>query len=108
MAASEYYSHNFLHGKNGSQKQELLFEKGINWNDYPEFFKRGTYIQRKRILTKFSNDELEKLPLKHNARVNPDMEIERWIIDEIKIPPLSKIKNRVNVILFGESYEVVE
>ena len=105
MAASEYYSHNFLHGKNGSEKQELLFQKGINWNDYPDFFKRGTYIQRKRIMTKFSTEELDKLPPKHNARKNPDMEIERWIIDEVKLPPITKVKNRVDVIIFGKEYE---
>jgi len=108
MAASEYYSHNFLHGKNGSEKQELLFQKGVNWNDYPDFFKRGTYIQRKRVLTKFSSEELDKLPLRHNARRDPDMVIERWVIDEVKLPPLSKIKNRVDVIIFGENPEVGE
>lgn len=73
MAASNYYSHNFLMGKNGSEKQELLFQKGINWNDYPDFFKKGSYIQRKRVSTKFTANELEKLPINHNARKNPDM-----------------------------------
>lgn len=102
MAASEYYSHNFLMGKNGSEKQELLFQEGINWNDYPSFFKRGTYVQRKRILTPFTTEELSKLPLKHNARKNPDMLIERWVIDSVDLPPLSTIKNRVDVIIFGK------
>jgi len=102
MAASEYYSHNFLHGKNGSEKQELLFQKGINWNDYPDFFKKGTYIQRKRVMTKFSAEELDKLPAKHNARKDPNVLIERWVVDEIKLPPLSRIENRVDVIVFGK------
>lgn len=108
MASSEYYSHKFLHGKNSSEKQELLFQKGINWNDYPEFFKRGTYIQRKRVLTKFSVEEIENLPPKHNARKNPDMEIERWVIKEVNLPPISKIKNRVDVIIFGNEPEIGE
>jgi tRNA(His) 5'-end guanylyltransferase len=102
MAASEYYSHNFLMGKNGSEKQELLFQKGVNWNDYPSFFKRGTYVQRKRVLTPFSFEELSKLPLKHNARKNPNMVIERWVVDEVKLPPLSGIENRVDVIIWGK------
>ena len=106
MASSEYYSHNFLHGKNGSEKQELLFQKGVNFNNYPTHFKRGTYIQRRRVMTKFSTEELENLPLKHNARKNPDMEIERWVIDEVKLPPLSKVKNRVGVVIYGENPEV--
>jgi tRNA(His) 5'-end guanylyltransferase len=102
MAASEYYSHNFLHGKNGSEKQELLFQKGINWNDYPDFFKKGTYIQRKRVLSSFTVEELERLPLKHNARKDPNVLIERWVVDEIKLPPLSKLQDRVDVIVFGK------
>jgi tRNA(His) 5'-end guanylyltransferase len=106
MAASEHYSHNFLHGKNGSEKQELLFQKGINWNDYPDFFKKGTYIQRKRVMTKFTPEELDRLPPKHNARKNPDLEIERWVIDEVEMPPLSKVKNRIGSIFFGENAEV--
>lgn len=35
MAAQAFYSHKELMGKNGSQKQEMLFQKGVNWNDYP-------------------------------------------------------------------------
>ena len=106
MAAQSVYSHNQLNGKNGSEKQEMLFQKGINWNDYPDFFKRGTYVQRKRVLTKFSSEELEKLPPKHQARMNPELEIERWIVDSIELPPLSKVKNKVDVIIFGKSPEV--
>lgn len=108
MAAQSVYSHGQLNGKNGSDKQEMLFQKGINWNDYPDFFKRGTYIQRKRVMTKFSSEELEKLPLKHQARINPDLEIERWVVDDVKLPPLSRIKNKVNVVIFGENPEVGE
>jgi tRNA(His) 5'-end guanylyltransferase len=101
MAAQHYYSHKELNGKNGSEKQEMLFQKGVNWNDYPSFFKRGTYIQRKRILTKFTTEELSKLPPKHKARQNPDLMIERWTIDKLDLPPLMTIKNREEVILFG-------
>lgn len=102
MAASELYSHNFLNKKNSSDKQELLFEKGVNWNDYPTFFKRGSYIQRKRVYREFTPEELKKLPSKHKARVNPDLKIERWEIRDIDLPPLTKIENKVDVILFGE------
>ena len=102
MAASEFYSHKQLHKKSGSEKQEMLFQKGINWNDYPTFFKRGTYVQRKRIFRKFTSDELENLPKKHFARKDPNLMIERWVIDKIDIPPLSKIENKVDVIIFGK------
>lgn len=105
MAASEYYSHNFLMNKNSSDKQELLFDKGINWNDYPTFFKRGTYIQRKRVKRKFNTDELELLPKKHAVHSNPDLEIERWEIVKLDLPPLDKVTNRVDVLILGEDYK---
>jgi len=106
MAASAYYSHKELHGKNGSEKQEMLFQKGVNWNDYPTFFKRGTYVQRKRVLTPFTAEEIERLPVKHNARKDPGMLIERWIIDVVELPKLSSIENSVGVIVFGEEPKV--
>lgn len=44
MGAQSMYSHKQLHGKNTSQLQELMFQKGQNWNDYPAGFKRGRII----------------------------------------------------------------
>lgn len=44
MAAQSVYSHKELEGKNSNEKQEMLFQKGINWNDYPVRFKRGGFI----------------------------------------------------------------
>ena len=102
MAAHDYYSHKQLQNKSGKEKQEMLFEKGINWNDYNAFFKRGTYVQRKRIVTPFTAEEIEKLPAKHNARKDPNFCVERWIVDKVDLPPLSKIENKVDVIVFGK------
>ena len=50
MAASEYFSHKSLEGVSSNDKQERLFqEKGINWNDYPAKFKRGTVIKKEEV-----------------------------------------------------------
>jgi len=108
MAASHYYSHNFLLNKSGKEKQELLHQKGINWNDYPNFFKKGTYIQKRRISRKFNTIELNKLPENHEAHQNPDLEIERWEIKELDIPMLSKISNKVDVLLFNKNVILYE
>lgn len=43
-AAQSVYSHKQLEGKNSNQLQEMLFQKGINWNDYPVYWKRGRAI----------------------------------------------------------------
>ena len=50
MAASSYYSHKELMNKNGADKMEMLFQKGVNWNDYPKFFKEGSFFKRENYL----------------------------------------------------------
>jgi tRNA(His) guanylyltransferase len=44
MAGREQYSQKQLHGKSCSDIQELLFQKGVNFNDYPTERKRGWSI----------------------------------------------------------------
>lgn len=101
MAAAAYYSHKELEGKNSSVKQEMLFQKGINWNDYPIFFKRGTYVQRVKSTRKFSMDELRVLPEKHTARINTDLMVERTDIMVVELPIFTMITNREEVIFDG-------
>ena len=101
MAARKYYSHKELQEKNGKEMQEMLFQKGINWNDYPTSFKRGTYYQRRKIMRKFTPDEIEQLPEKHQARKDTNLEIIRTEIRKLEMPPFSKIINRVEVIFDG-------
>lgn len=101
MAAQSYYSHKQLFGKNSDEQQEMLFSAGVNWNDYPVFFKRGVYFQRRKVIRKFTVTEIEKLPQKHNARSNPDLEIERTDIFELDMQ-LLKVANKVDVIFEGK------
>lgn len=44
--AQSLYSHKELNGKNSDEKQELIFQKGINWNDYAPRYKRGRLVVR--------------------------------------------------------------
>jgi tRNA(His) guanylyltransferase len=94
MAARAYYSHNELLNKSGSEMQELLFAKGVNWNNYPDFFKRGSYVQRKTVTQKFTTEELEALP--------PNLEFERIEISSVSLPPLARVTNRERVLLYAE------
>lgn len=101
MAAQSQFSHKQCHRKNSSMLQEMLFTKGINWNDYPDYFKRGTYVRRHKLNRPYTPEELDSLPEKHNARTNPNLEIVRTIIKEETLPPFSKIANRTKVLLHG-------
>lgn len=101
MAARSKYSDAALLGKNSSQKQDMLMEAGINWNDYPVFFKRGTYARRVVTTRKFTEEELELLPQNHEARKNPDLVITRSSIELIDMPILTTVTNKVEVIFDG-------
>lgn len=98
MAAQSMFSHKELQGLHGDEMQEKMFsEKNINWNDYPTFFKRGTYVKREKTVRKLTKEELDDLPLKHNARKNPDIEIERNVITVMEIPKISSIDDKISL-----------
>ena len=107
MAAQALYSHTQLHRKNTSEMQEMLWQKGINWQDYPARFTRGGYFQRRVISRRFTVDELAQLPPLHEARKHPDMLIRRQVIAPLYLPPLLKVANRVEVIFHGCAPEPV-
>ena len=103
MAARTYYSHKEVENKNGPQMQEMLWQKGINWNDYPAFFKRGTFVQRKKTQKPFTVEELDKLPPKHKARTEQNgLFFERTEFVALDMPPFGKVINRPEVIFSGE------
>ena len=106
MAAQSKFSHKALHGKGRSEMHEMLFQKGINWNDYPQHFKRGTYVRKRIVERPFTTDEVDSLPEKHAARNNPDLKIRRTVVMvEEDFPPLTQIVNRTEVILEGADPE---
>lgn len=88
MAARSVYSHKALHGKSGNEMQEMLFQKGINWNDYPAGFKRGTWVTRERVSRPFTAEEIEELPPLHDARKNPGLMVERVVTTETNDRPM--------------------
>jgi len=101
MAARHYYSHLELHGKTWGEMNEMLFQKGINWNDYPVFFKRGTFFRKVKETRPFTTEEIEKLPEKHAARTDPNLTVERTTIVDYEIPPLLRIQNKTDVLFKG-------
>lgn len=97
MAASAYYSHKELEGKHSGDKHEMLFQKGINWNDYPDFFKKGSYFTKRKVMKSLGDTELERIP----EQYRPTGLIERSIIKELVIPKATSIMNLVDVYFNG-------
>lgn len=66
MAAQSMFSHKSLQGKHSNEMQEMMFsEKGVNFNDYPFFFKRGTFVRRVTKEVTLTEDQLIKIPEKY-------------------------------------------
>lgn len=99
MAASHYYSHKELQNKSGSDKHEMLHAKGVNWNSYPAFFKRGTFVRRVNVERKFSELELNLIPEKH--RPSPTDVVIRSEIQEFDLPPLNRVQNLTDALFRG-------
>lgn len=108
MAAQSVYSHKQLLNKSCNEMQEMLFQKGINWSNYPSFFKRGTYVQKRKVSRYFTTEEMESLPPKHEARTNPELKVLRTDYVILDMPPITKVINREKVIFDGEEPQTKE
>jgi tRNA(His) guanylyltransferase len=106
MAARSVYSHKELDHKNGPQMQEMLFSKGINFNDYPAFFKRGTFVRRVTMLREFTAKEIAGIPESH--RPEPGAKVERSEIRRLDMPRFGSVANREAVIFDGADPAMVE
>lgn len=100
MAAHHYFSHKDMMGKTGSEKQALLLsEHGVNWNDYPTFFKRGTYVQRKSFAVELDADTLAKIP---EGKKPLGGVVVRSRVVELDLPILSTVANASDVLIYGD------
>ena len=104
MAARSVYSHSALDHKSAPEMQEMLFAKGINFNDYPAFFKRGTFVRRESVWRVFTDEELQAIPEAH--RPAPDAKVQRSEIRRLDMPRFGSVINREAVIFDGANPEV--
>jgi tRNA(His) 5'-end guanylyltransferase len=63
MAAQSMFSHKSLQGLHGPEMQEKMWkEKGVNFNDYPPFFKRGVFAKRMLATREMTTEDCERIP----------------------------------------------
>lgn len=103
MAARAYHSHRELHGRPAAQMQEMLFAKGINFNDYPAWFKRGTFLRRAVVRRPLTDEEIARIPERH--RPARGAQVERTAIVKLDMPPFGAVTNREAVIFDGADPE---
>lgn len=102
MAARAYYSHKEVMGKSSADKHEMLHAKGVNWAEYPRFFKDGTFLRRSLVEKTLTPTELARIP---EGR-KPTGPVMRSVIAELDLPPFARITNPKEVLFKGAKPEV--
>lgn len=72
MVAQSLYSHKELQHKNQAALQDMLMEKGVNWNDYPTPYKRGVCLVKKQKIVSIGADLSGAVPVIRN----------QWVVDK--------------------------
>ena len=99
MAARARFSHKQCYKKNNRDLQEMLFQDGINWNDYESGEKRGTYILRRTRMRVLTEAERTVIPAQHRPLMGH--KVERAAYETPDLPILTTIQNRVEVLFEG-------
>lgn len=94
MACSAYFSQKQLQGVGRSKQHDMLHSVGVNWNDYPTYFKRGTYVQRKVM----DQETWGKIPDKSKPESRTFMRSEVMVID---MDPINSVSNILEVVFGG-------
>jgi tRNA(His) guanylyltransferase len=90
MAASSFYRESILNGKTMKERIQMLHEAGIDFNKYPDFFKRGTFVRKMKVETLLTNEEWESIPDRHR----PESQVVlRNRVVELNLPSMRSFKN---------------
>lgn len=80
MVAQSLYSHKQLHKKNCDEMQEMIHQKGQNWNDFPASCKRGRVVRPTKRM-----GEVEWVHKKTGEKQTAEVERTVWISEA---PPI--------------------
>ena len=75
--AQTLYSSKELRGKNMKVQQEMIFQKGQNWNDFTPQEKRGRFINKQEVQMESEFVDISKAQFSYTRT--------RWVVDECPI-----------------------
>lgn len=85
MLARSLYSHKECENKNNSELQEMIFRKGVNWNDCPIPQKRGRCITKISTIKPSYNPKTEQTVMSERSE---------WVVDN-NIPIFSENRDYI-------------
>ena len=95
MAGRDIFSHKELQGKSTREMKEMLLEVGVDLEDYPANFKRGTFLQKRKVLVEITDDVWNRIP---EVKRPQNRNVFRSDVHELDMPPFVTVKNREDVI----------
>lgn len=98
MACHAHFPQSQLFKVGFKGKHDLLHTIGINWNDYPAFFKRGTYVSKRVELKELTLDELARIPEKYR----PTEPVLRNVVEKMVMPIFTTVENKIGVLFYNE------
>jgi tRNA(His) guanylyltransferase len=98
--AQSLYSHKELNGKTTNEMQEMIFQKGQNWNNYPDGQKRGRAIMRNDVLVESQKELYDRTKEKDGWVIKADGSywVTRSVWTAIDPPIFSKNKPFLDLI----------
>lgn len=91
-------SHKACHGKSTEELKTILRkEHGVDWDDLPDWAKRGTYVRRETVERELTEEELAPIPEEHRL----EGPVKRHVLVEMDMPPLAAVWNRAAVVCEG-------
>jgi tRNA(His) guanylyltransferase len=101
MVAQSRFSPKQLHGKGQSDMLQMLADLGVDFEELPAAFKRGTFLRRETFERELTADELAEIPEAHR----PTGPVMRSKVEAIDMPPFNTVSNRVAVVFDGAKPE---
>lgn len=94
MVAQSKFSHKALHQKDQKAMLAMLAEIGVDFEAFPDAFRRGSFVRRYTVERLLAGEELARIPEKHRPS-GPVMRSEMRVVE---MPPFNRVANRVEVV----------
>lgn len=79
--------------------KQMLLLKNIDWEDYPGYFKYGTWIKKEPTEIEIKEEDVKSIPIQHRPTVGD--KVLRSVMKEKDIVNLNKISNLAEVLFNG-------
>lgn len=96
------FSHRQLEGKSTRERHGMILDAGVAMEEFAPRNLYGIGAQKRKTVRRFTADEIDALPPKHEARSNPDLMVERNDVVEVSMERFNEKTNRVGIVLYGE------